>query len=63
MKKIKSVSLLEYEKKYDSRNDCAAALGVSYQHFNNMLAAKIRVAQLKNGAFITLTKYNKIFNR
>jgi len=58
------MKLLDYcNENYESRAECAEDLGISYQHFNNLLARYTYVAQLKNGEWITLTKYNKIFNR
>lgn len=59
---ILNVKLLDFcNKNYKSRAKCAEALGVSYQHFNNLLARDTRVTQLIDGTWITLTKYNKTF--
>jgi hypothetical protein len=55
------MKLSKFSKKYESRAKCAEALGVSYQHLSNLIMRDTEVAQLINGDWITLTKYNKTF--
>lgn len=45
----------------EARAKCAGDLGVSVAHLGNMISKGFSVIELKDGRWMTLTKYNKTF--